>query len=576
MKAARLTFVDKITLKIHYRRSFRLKRTQKIIGSITSDLEANEPVVAEITKIYRSKKLTYSPENFQTNSKGFINLINLQIQVLRIRGLTRWLCQRIFRELDLDFYEMSRFKLFCFLFGKYNRYKTAFLRDIGYGDEFFVDLNMIPFSAFTHADTDFKIVPGQRYELQSDLKNKNKYRSGSKPRFYLSKIIVWDSRIAQNLIDEIPKIAQIPSYLLIMKAFPDFRKQLQTRQLLNVDFHPYCDLTFDQRYENIDLRKPDFVENVTILCQRFIIKDNRWTIIDVTCNPVQTFVAGQWQFIETYNKYLTQLYLNTPSSHKKILKLKKAIFLIGRADENWYHFLLDTLPRYLFLRNLDNSIPLLIRNDLPSTTLEFVAKITSHPILLVKANDSLEVKKLYFFASRSTTFDSKPKTKHKHIIFSPVIIGQLRKFLISKIRTSPQPSNPLKIYIPRISKYRNVINNSEITRFLKSEGYFKIITNKKFFAQQSSFFENARLVVAEGGAVCANMLFMKSTSSILVLRSWRNSRDNLWKLLAEACQVKYHETRGIPIYFGVNRLRRQHSDFFVLLSVLKRKVKRLN
>jgi hypothetical protein len=574
MRGVRLTFIDKVTLKLHYQRHFCAGRMQKVIKLIASDLENRENIDSESQKINYSKKLIYIPENSQTSVKSFVFFLKLLVVITRVRGLTRWLCERSFRMVDFDFYQISRLRLFCFLIANFVQFRAMIVQHLRYNYVSAADLILIPFSTFTHRDTNFKVVQNQTYQLQLDLKNKVKYRR-LKNQPYLLQLMLWDSRITQDLLNEIPNVTQNKSYSRLIKSFPDFKMQLITRKRLNVDFHQHCDLTFDQRYENNDLRKPDFIENVKVLAQRFIIKDNRWIVIDVTCNPRQSFVAGQWQFLEKCRKDSFQVYLNTPDSRRRVVVMEKAIFLIGRADENWYHFLLDTLPRYLFLRKLDNTIPLLIRDDLPRTTLEFVAKITSHPIALINVKDSVEVGKLYFYASRSTTFDSKPTTMHKGTVFSPVIIAQLRKFILSKIHAPLQSNFPLKLYIPRTSKYRRALNNFEIFRFLKSRGYVKIITNNEFFARQFSFFENAKLIVSEGGAVCANMLFMRSTSSILVLRSWRNSRENLWKLLAEACQVNYHEVKSIPTYFGLRKLRRQHSDYFVLMFAFKKKVKKL-
>lgn len=574
MRGARLTFIDKVTLKLYSLQYFRAERIQKIIRLLVTDLESREIVDTESLKKYYSKKLIYIPKNSTASVKGFVTFLSLLFVIVRVRGLTRWLCQRSFRIVDSDFYQISRLRLLYFLIANFDQFWAMIFQNLRYDYVSSADLKLIPFSTYTHRDTNFKVVQNQEYELELDLKNKIKYpRLKLQP--YLSQIILWDSRIAQKLLNEIPNVEQIESYSHLIKSFPDFKRQLTTRHPLNVNFHQYCDLTFDQRYENSDLRKPDFIEDVQILAQRFIIKDNRWIVIDITCNPGQFFVAGQWQFVEKLRKDSHQVYLNSPDSRRRIVELEKAIFLIGRADENWFHFLLDTLPRYLFLQKLDKTIPLLVRDDLPRTTLEFVTKMTSHPIELVNVKDSVKVGKLYFYASRSTTFDSKPTTMHKGTVFSPVIVAQLRKFILSKIHAPLHNNVPLKLYIPRISKYRRALNSFEISRFLKSRGYVKVITNKEFFAKQFSYFENAKLIVSEGGAVCANILFMRSTSSILVLRSWRNSRENLWKLLAEACQVNYHEVKGIPIYFGARKLHRQHSDYFVLMFALKKTIKRL-
>ena len=61
----------------------------------------------------------------------------------------------------------------------------------------------------------------------------------------------------------------------------------------------------------------------------------------------------------------------------------------------------------------------------------------------------------------------------------------------------------------------------------------------------------------------ANIIFMPEGSTVVVLRSWRNSDLGLWVKLADAMNVNCIEVTGVPTYFGPGKLRRMHSDFYI-------------
>jgi hypothetical protein len=364
-----------------------------------------------------------------------------------------------------------------------------------------------------------------------------------------------------NLARQRETFSSEANVLSFLEYFPDFKIQFSRQAKLLVKIHPNAGLTFDERAE-YGQASPDVLQNVSIWHQRFIIQENTWHVIDSTASPYGDFVAGHWQFLESVPDHMEHVFLKNPKEVNKV-ELKHAIFLLGRADENWYHMLLDTLPRYLQLRGIDAVVPVLVRSDLPATTVSLIKSLISHTIIFVTPKDLISVEKLFFIAARGTVHDSKPSNGQEQVQFSPQALKELRGWVLARLKPELDVTLPGRIFIPRRAKYRNLINLDQIQNFFETLGFQTIETNSDFYPKQHVYFNQAIHVASPGGAVLANLVFMQTGSKVLVIRSWRDSDLLLWKKLAAACELDFSEVIGIPTYYGRKALARQHSNFFL-------------
>jgi capsular polysaccharide biosynthesis protein len=284
--------------------------------------------------------------------------------------------------------------------------------------------------------------------------------------------------------------------------------------------------------------------------------------------PTQKFIAGIWPFSYRDKKNLGIQQLLAPSQTS--VDLSEAIFLIGRCDENWYHFLLDTAPRLLFFENIPAHVPILIRSDLPSTTKEFLRKLTSRNVIEVMPEETFKVSKLYVCPGRSTVFDSTPPNGLSWVEFSPLVLNLFRRKVLDSLGVSSDSHKQSRITFERNSATRNNLNPSSTKRVLQDFTFQTLSLNVKFFQEQVQVFHNANFVVAPGGAVLANIIFMKPGTKVLVLISWRNRKLKLWKDLSESFNLKYMEVKGFPTYWGFNYLQRMHSNYYISPRKLRR------
>jgi capsular polysaccharide biosynthesis protein len=107
-------------------------------------------------------------------------------------------------------------------------------------------------------------------------------------------------------------------------------------------------------------------------------------------------------------------------------------------------------------------------------------------------------------------------------------------------------------------------------KILQDFNFQNLPLNTKFFQEQVQVFHDANFVAAPGGAILANMIFMKPETKLLVLISWRNRKIKLWHDLASSVNLKYIEVKGPSTYWGFSFLRTIHSNYYISPRKLRR------
>jgi hypothetical protein len=388
-------------------------------------------------------------------------------------------------------------------------------------------------------------------------------------KYTLGRIVLWRPDYAINLIEASDQLSKSQDIRDFVNACPHFKELIESRVKLKFKFHPNSGDGLDHRIDSQKSNWPDSVEKAEIWHQRFILSEGELLLIDSTCSPRLDFVAGHWQFLEQIELLGDHVRLKKPRGFKEV-NLKEAIFLIGRVDENWYHLLLDTLPRYSSFKAVDRDVPVLVRSDLPSTSIDLLRQLITRTLIFINPNDKVSVGLLHFVAGRSSVFDSKPSKGEDRVHFSPKALTLTRKWILETVTQSPDLDFPKKFFISRKAKYRNLINSKRVMGMCRVRNYEVVDCTNQFFLNQSFYFANATHIVSPGGAVLANILFMQPGSEVTVIRSSRESDLRLWEKLAFACGIEFNEAVGIPTYYGRKSLARQHSNYFLPLSRIQK------
>lgn len=572
-KKSSLTFLKKLRLRKFAKNSLATKSIYAIADQILSEIDPHQTEKA--SDLIRNQKLILNLEQKEIRS-DYLRDIRIFRRILKTRGLLRWICFRLFQSEIKKPYQISRINLTLQLLRNWHKFRVKVLNRLQVTDLNLLHDFEIDTYEYTHPHSWMKFNLDTVYLLNEDGKQyyKKSLSNQIENNSLLGQIIIWDSSIAIKLIREVPILSSTHIFLDTLENYPEFKSQLESRKEFSIREIEFSRSNFDELLELKNDRRVQTISNVEIWHQRFIIRDQDWFSCDITTSPFTKFVAGHWQFIDQISKSHSKVAIKIPA-RDSVLKFDQAIMLLGRADENWYHLVLDTLPRYLFMRDIEVSIPVLIRNDLPETSKDFLVKLISHNIVWVSPRDVVEVKKLYFVSARSTVFDSPPLEPLPEVSFSPNTIKVLRNFVLSKLSIESSSKHSHSIFLPREAKYRMISNQKQITHVLAKYKLRVVPVDQDFFLNQVGIFDAAKLVISPGGAILANMIFMKPGNTIVSIHSSRNLEMQLWRKLALACNLQFEEVIGIPVHYGLNRLARLHSNFYVSRRAIRRKLKGL-
>jgi hypothetical protein len=519
----------------------------------------------------QSEKLIFRPRNKHMQLSVF-KRIKLTWRILQTRGRMRWLCYSLFSPVMGKAYQISRARLLALIGRNWQKFSDEVLSCLIISSDETNRHERISLHQFITPETTRTLDFVQAYVLEDEHNRKMIYRSNKNFRnFTLARIILWNSNCAIAFIRQSATLKDSIHLHKFLEGFPDFQDLLSSRATLEFVFHPKSHETFDQRLRDDVFGVQDQFTDVEIWHQRFIIKNNTWLLIDSTCSPSLEFVAGHWQFLEQNKVEQRKVEILRPRGTRRVT-VDEAIFLIGRVDENWYHLLLDTLPRYLLFREINPDVPVLIRGDLPQTSKTIIERLVEREIIYVQPQDLVFVKTLYFVPARSTVYDSAPAKNQERVSYSPVIIQKEREWILQTFPLKKSQVYPVKIFLSRRMSYRNLLNNDAVSRLLKRNNFEVIEPDESFYLNQARVFSEANTIVSPGGAVLANIIFMQRGSTIVSIRSWRGSDVPLWRLLAEACEVNHSEIVGVPTYFGLKSLLRAHSNFYVPLMRIRKEL----
>ena len=200
---------------------------------------------------------------------------------------------------------------------------------------------------------------------------------------------------------------------------------------------------------------------------------------------------------------------------KKIIKIDEAISFLDSTSFNYAHWTLEIIPKiYLFCKYNKKKLHLLIDANLHKnfySALKFVID-RKVKIKLIDKNECLHIKKLHVISSSGFSCHSPiyPSKKHYHGIYNQTLLNELSKFIIQKINSNSKGKNFDKIFVTRNSIKRNLVNQNNIGKILKSVDFKIININNLNFIDQVKLYNNAKIIVSVNGASNANIIFAKS------------------------------------------------------------------
>ena len=206
----------------------------------------------------------------------------------------------------------------------------------------------------------------------------------------------------------------------------------------------------------------------------------------------------------------------------KIINIDSGIFIGGDGSENWYHWIIEYLPKLFLTEKLPDKF-----HNFPLIVPEICRKIPNFYDALAIFNRSK--RKLLFFSGDEIIFaknllyvdnicsapfqllnNAKPSWKdykqHDDVLLEYSSV--FKQFLYSERLIQSNNSGPKKIFLARKDSRRNY-NQDEILDISRKYGFKEVYLEKLSLKEQIYLFMSAEFVLGPSGAAWAGMIFAK-------------------------------------------------------------------
>lgn len=286
---------------------------------------------------------------------------------------------------------------------------------------------------------------------------------------------------------------------------------------------------------------------------------------DPVHNPSRGFVAGRWPKVIGSSSKLDQAVL--VDFIEPYFHVSDAISLLNRVPNNYYHWLIETLPRLLILEKLVSpSIPLLVPKQIHSTSLEALKLITDRELIFLENNQVISVTNCFIPGPVIFHSDSTITNWADELKINTKVIELFRNQILSALRENvPNVLCSDKIFVQRGMKFRGLMNQKSIALLAIKSGYEVIDPIELSFLEQVKLFSAAKEIITCGGAVMSNFLFCSSDTKIANIYSEQISDYPTPAVLASISGAKYVSLESVSMATTIEEfLRDKHHRHSVL------------
>ncbi len=257
--------------------------------------------------------------------------------------------------------------------------------------------------------------------------------------------------------------------------------------------------------------------------------------------------------------------------------IDQGIFLGGNGSWNWYHFLLEILPKALFIKQINCKV-LLVSEDINKYPTMKEALLTfineeDYKIIFLDTNKNFRVKKLFFVNEvNKIEFNKINNNMHNrdNTYFRSKYLYSLKNRFLLKYTANNNELIEKKIFLWR-DGHRVPSNQNEIMTLLEKKGFKKIETGKLSLKQQIHVFNSAEVIIGTTGAAWTNMIFCPKNVKAIIF-SPRTFPD----FNAFSCLAKIFEVNLIYLHYSTKTLKHYESDFKISITELENILNKYN
>ena len=252
---------------------------------------------------------------------------------------------------------------------------------------------------------------------------------------------------------------------------------------------------------------------------------------------------------------------------KPDLHAEEAVLLSCGHDVNYFHWLVECLPKLLLMDSLDEfrDVPLLIPDGLPQsmmTALERV-NVNNRPLVFVKVGASCLVERLIVPSALSRIVDRYEGNPvfNVDIVLSHKWLAKLSECL--KGNPNRTKKTWRKMYLARRKGIRALENRDEIELMMLDQGFEVVELEGASLDFQIELFSQASVVVTPTGAALTNMLFCQPGTKVIIFMSNHDVTNYyFWTNLGDILNLDVEIVVGQRLFHRTNYYS-VHDDYVV-------------
>lgn len=222
--------------------------------------------------------------------------------------------------------------------------------------------------------------------------------------------------------------------------------------------------------------------------------------------------------------------------HKKkvIEEIEEAFLLDGLWSWNWYHFVMQVLPKIKYLNSIPKHVPLLVGwhvdgdNNFHTILNLFLEKLgdINRRIIFLSDQCAYKVQRLYVASLQGLLVPDVKKSVFgvcpKWCLYKKSTITFLRETLLPLMDT--KKTYPKNIYITRKNASgRRKFNEEEIVELMISKGFSIVAPEEYSVVEQVALFNNAKNIVACSGAALTNLVYCEKKCKIIIINNYTST-----------------------------------------------------
>lgn len=253
---------------------------------------------------------------------------------------------------------------------------------------------------------------------------------------------------------------------------------------------------------------------------------------------------------------------------KNLEKIEEGLFLGGNGSFNWYHWMVEILPKMMYFNYVPTNTILVDESCKSIPSMEASLKIFTDnlpvKVIYLDKNKPYKIQKLYCINEVNKLMYNElhsPKEETPVFYYRKESLRQFREILIKN--NSSTVNTKENIYLQRKNTHRIAENESEIWDFLQNKNFQASDLTNLTFGEQICIFENAKIIIGTTGAAFTNLLFCKPNSHAIIFMPDNYENYNFYQELGLMLDLKIKY-----LYYENASERHDNSDFRINLDQL--------